>query len=664
MILPYAIGIDVGGTKIAAGVVNQKGEILQRHFTQDHTEQKPRVVIDVIEQVYHILLRQSGVTPADIEAVGLGFPGNVNTLTGQVLVCSNLPGWDHFPLRDVLAKRLGIPVILENDTNLCAAAEHRYGAGRGTSNMCYVTFSTGYGVGLIVNNHLYSGSTGTAGELGHVVIDVNGPPCTCGKRGCVMAYASGIGISRIAYEAIDAGRETILRDMLPPDRKRFSGQIIANAAADGDAAALEILRKAGYYGGIGLSMMVQIFNPELIVVGGGITRIGQLIEEPMMQAMHEHTQPEMWKFITVKPWELGDDLGVLGAAAEVFAQAEAQQAQFEAYASGFILDKLEETGPITRRIPEPEPLTSAERARLEAVQGVVFDIQRYSLHDGPGLRTNVFLSGCPLRCGWCSNPESQQLQPKMALFANTCMACGQFGAACPNSWRDDMQDGWTKALAEKYGNRVPLCPTGAVRWIGAQRTAGDVMQTVLRDLPFYDDGGGLTLTGGEPTMQPRMTEALLRLAKADGISTAMETCGQTQWTVFEYLLPYLDHILFDIKHVDGDLHRAFTGVDNQRILSNLQRLLEVGASIRIRIPLIPGFNATEEHLRAIAEYITELDGTVSSIDLLPYHTLGKAKYTALGREYPWNAQERLSDDEVKSLANMLMDYGLQANIGG
>ena len=153
----YALLSSLSGLPIkqyiaVTGSVNQKGEILQRHFTQAHAEQEPRVVIDVIEQVYRALLQKSQVTTADIEAVGLGFPGNVNTLTGQVLVCSNLPGWDHFPLRDVLAERLGLPVVLENDTNLCASAEHRYGAGRGTSNMCYVTFSTGYGVGIIINN--------------------------------------------------------------------------------------------------------------------------------------------------------------------------------------------------------------------------------------------------------------------------------------------------------------------------------------------------------------------------------------------------------------------------------------------------------------------------------------------------------------------------------
>ncbi len=321
---PYAIGIDVGGTKIAAGLVNQSGKILQRYTTHAHSEKEPEFVIAAIEQAYRTLIAESKVVTADIEAVGLGFPGNTNGPAGVVLVCSNLPAWDHVPLRDIVAERIGLPVLLDNDTNLCAVGEHRYGAGRGTRNMCYVTFSTGYGIGIIINNQLYVGHTGTAGELGHVVIDIGGPPCTCGKNGCVMAYASGIGLSRMAYEKIEAGVETRLREMAPAGGQRITGEQIAEAADQGDAVACEILQTAGYYGGVGLSMIVQILNPELIVMGGGLTRIGSRLLEPAMAAMREHTQPELWDSVRVVPWQLGDDLGIIGAAAKVFAEAEAQ----------------------------------------------------------------------------------------------------------------------------------------------------------------------------------------------------------------------------------------------------------------------------------------------------------------------------------------------------
>jgi pyruvate formate lyase activating enzyme len=142
---------------------------------------------------------------------------------------------------------------------------------------------------------------------------------------------------------------------------------------------------------------------------------------------------------------------------------------------------------------EPTPLSPSERAVLEQVEGIVFDIQRYSLHDGPGLRTNVFLKGCPLRCGWCANPESQQPQPELALFAHNCITCGQFPQACPLGWHDHHQHGWTHELTAQYSPRAEVCPTGAMRWIGQRRSAGDIMQEVLRDAAFYEDGGGLVV---------------------------------------------------------------------------------------------------------------------------------------------------------------------------
>ena len=201
---------------------------------------------------------------------------------------------DYFPLRGTVAQRLGVPVVLENDANLAALGEHRFGAGRGTQNMAYVTFSTGYGIGIVIHGQLYVGHSGTAGELGHVVIEFGGPPCTCGKPGCIMAYASGIGISRMVHEKLASGAETLLRGMVPPDGQRVAAETVAVAAQQGDAVAREILRVAGYYAGVGLSMIIQILNPELIVVGGGLVRIGDLVWTPALAGMHEHTQPELW----------------------------------------------------------------------------------------------------------------------------------------------------------------------------------------------------------------------------------------------------------------------------------------------------------------------------------------------------------------------------------
>ncbi len=303
-------------------------------------------------------------------------------------------------------------------------------------------------------------------------------------------------------------------------------------------------------------------------------------------------------------------------------------------------------------------------ADVIAREGLVFDIQRYSLHDGPGLRTDVFLKGCPLRCQWCSNPESQNLQPELALFNNKCIVCDQFTVACPVNWNSERNNGWNKELEDKYSARSAVCPTGAIRWIGERRTAGEVIKEVLRDAPFYEDGGGITLTGGDPTMQPDMAEALLCLAKAEGISTTMETCGHTRWAVLERLLPYLDHILFDVKHIDSEIHQMFSGVGNELILSNLRQLLTLKVPITIRVPLIPGFNASVESLQAIAGFVLRLSDSIESIDLLPYHILGKSKYKALGRKYLWESHERFSDEEVEALAKVIESCGLRVNIGG
>jgi pyruvate formate lyase activating enzyme len=312
----------------------------------------------------------------------------------------------------------------------------------------------------------------------------------------------------------------------------------------------------------------------------------------------------------------------------------------------------------------PKTINPSERARLEKVEGVIFDIQRYSLHDGPGLRTNIFLKGCPLHCRWCANPESQHLQPELALFAHHCINCGQHAKACPVGWESRNGAGWTEELQAEYNDRAAVCPTEAIHWIGERRTAGEVMKEVLRDAPFYEDGGGMTITGGEPTLQPDMAEALLRLAKAEYISTAIETCGHTQWAVLERLLPYLDLLLFDLKHMDSTVHRAHTGVGNQLILSNIRRVAALNVPLVIRVPLIPGFNASVESLQAIAGFVLKLGSAVKSVDLLPYHTLGQAKYRALGREYPWKDHKRLTNPEVEAMAKVIEPFGLTVNIGG
>jgi glucokinase len=314
----YAVGIDVGGTKIAAGIVDSAGTILACRQTRAHSEREPAVVIAAIEEAFRSLLECDQVTLHDLEGVGVGFPGTINLPRGSILISSNLPAWDRVPLRDILAERLGLPVVLDNDAHMCAVGEHRFGAGRGVRNMCYVCFSTGFGLGAIVENRLVTGHTGSAGELSHVVIEPGGRPCTCGKRGCLMAYASGIAIARRVSERIAAGEETVLCGMAPCNGRRITGEQVAAAAAQGDRVAREVLQHAGYYFGLGMAMLVQLFNPELIVIGGGLTHIGPLLMDEAARGLKESVQPELRDTVRLAPWQLGDNIGIIGAAAEVF----------------------------------------------------------------------------------------------------------------------------------------------------------------------------------------------------------------------------------------------------------------------------------------------------------------------------------------------------------
>jgi glucokinase len=313
-----AIGIDIGGTKIAAGVVDRQAKIIARHTVVGHHCAAPEHVLTCVEQAYEALLGQPGVRREELVGVGLGFAGHVNGKAGVVITSSNLPGWDHVPLRDIVQERLNVPVVLENDCKLNGLAEHIYGAGQGVDNMCYVTISTGYGLAIIVDGSLYTGHIGTAGEIGHTVVEVGGALCSCGKRGCLMAYTSGLGLARMAQEKIDGGADTVVREMAGGDLTRLTGKLIAEAAREGDAVARELIAAAGYYAGVGLSTVVQVVNPELIVIGGGLCHIGPTFMEPCTRGLRENVHPTLYESVRIVPWELGADSGVLGAAAKVF----------------------------------------------------------------------------------------------------------------------------------------------------------------------------------------------------------------------------------------------------------------------------------------------------------------------------------------------------------
>lgn len=282
----------------------------------------------------------------------------------------------------------------------------------------------------------------------------------------------------------------------------------------------------------------------------------------------------------------------------------------------------------------------ASKGSDSTCSGYVFNIQRYTLHDGPGIRTLVFLNGCPLRCRWCSNPESQSSRPELALKLSQCIGtveCGVCLPACASgaiTSADDSKIRISRDQCQLCMNCTAVCPSQALHPLGSLRTVDEVMAVVEADEVFYGrSGGGMTLSGGEPLQQNAFALELLREAKRRRIGTAIETCGHVGWNVLSDAASLSDTIFFDIKCAKAAKHREFTGVDNALIIGNLRNLVTVfpQESVVVRTPLIPGFNDSVEDIADIIELLTELPAV--TYEVLPYHRLGTPKYTYLGRDY-------------------------------
>ncbi len=266
--------------------------------------------------------------------------------------------------------------------------------------------------------------------------------------------------------------------------------------------------------------------------------------------------------------------------------------------------------------------------------GSVFDIQRFCVQDGPGIRTTVFLKGCPLRCAWCHNPESWRREPQVFYIPERCIGCGACVSACPRGLHGtgDGVHRFERSGCTGCGMCAESCPSGALTLCGHGATAGEVLKTVLRDEPFYrSSGGGMTVSGGEPLMQPRFTQALVEGAKAAGLHVCVETCGYGEWKALRRIAACTDLFLWDFKLGGEEDHRRYTGVGNRGILENLRRLDESGIRTVLRCPLIEGVNLTPRHARDIAELAEELRN-LQGIDLEPYHPLGESKRARLGME--------------------------------
>ncbi|MBE0534210.1 MAG: glycyl-radical enzyme activating protein [Phycisphaerae bacterium] len=297
--------------------------------------------------------------------------------------------------------------------------------------------------------------------------------------------------------------------------------------------------------------------------------------------------------------------------------------------------------------------------------GIVFDIKRYAIHDGPGIRTTVFLKGCPLRCPWCHNPESYRHGPEPAIRVARCRSCGECVQVCPAGAIRQVNgkittDGET---CTRCGRCVEVCAADARRIIGRKITVGEVLAEITKDVIFFDEsGGGVTFSGGEPLMQPRFLAEALRGCKRLGIHTVVDTTLYADWETIMGMVETTDLFLCDLKHMDSDVHRRLTGVPNEGIRSNLERLATV-KDVIVRVPIIPGFNDREENIRATGRFVRSL-GTVRRIDLLIYNRHGLDKEARLSGNFEVFDGETVTRERAEEIARMLRGFGLEVRVGG
>lgn len=298
-------------------------------------------------------------------------------------------------------------------------------------------------------------------------------------------------------------------------------------------------------------------------------------------------------------------------------------------------------------------------------KGVVFDIQKYCVHDGPGIRSIVFLKGCNLRCPWCANPESQKCEPELFFDFKKCIGCQACLKICPHGAISISND----QLFYNRGHCRDCCLCSDACYAEARLRKGiwmsvdQVIEEVLKDEVFYNNsGGGVTLSGGEPILQVDFSETFLRECKEKGLHTAVETAGHISWSLIEKIIPYTDLFLYDLKHMDAKIHKEQIGVDNRLILDNLARLSKLEEEIIVRTPIIPGFNYSANELREIARFVAFLG--IHELHILPYHNFGSGKYRLLGREYLYQEWREPEKHVIGALKDIAASEGLKVIVGG
>ncbi len=326
-------------------------------------------------------------------------------------------------------------------------------------------------------------------------------------------------------------------------------------------------------------------------------------------------------------------------------------------------------------IPDSEPSSATSQSKREEleIKGLVFDIKKYAIHDGPGIRTTVFFKGCPLQCQWCHNPESWSSCAEHGLRKGRCIGCGQCVEACPQQAISLVENRPVTDMnkCNLCGQCVEACIAGAREIIGQEMTVSEVMAEVEQDIIFYDQsGGGVTFSGGEPLMQPEFLLALLNQCQTQQIHTAVDTSCYAEPEIVEMVSKRADLFLCDLKHMDNEIHERFTGVGNTLILDNIRRLSEAGKEIVIRIPVIPGFNDEKANIEATGKFTALLPG-VSRIDILPFNLGGNEKSARLtAQSRPMQVVlgtpcgETPGEEKMNSIAKNLNKYGVEVKIGG
>lgn len=296
---------------------------------------------------------------------------------------------------------------------------------------------------------------------------------------------------------------------------------------------------------------------------------------------------------------------------------------------------------------------------------LVFDIQKFCIHDGPGIRTNIFFKGCTLKCSWCANPESQSFEPELFVNKVKCIGCGNCVEACLNGTISE-KDGqliFDRTECVNCGKCVEVCHSDARKLYGEEYTIEEMITEADKDRPFYEtSGGGVTFSGGEPALWPDHVREIAKHFSEEGISTAIETCGYAPWENYEKFIDYIDLVMFDVKIWDPEKHKEYCGASNELVFENLKKISKNNNTV-IRMPIVPGINDSEEEIRSIAEYIKSLD-TIETIHILAYHNMATGKYDGLGKTYALPDVEPPTDEHMQSIKTVIEEYGFIVKIGG